>query len=71
LPSWAPNQTTSPAEAKSPNIPTSIANGTPVGQGCALTYGPPSAQAPPTSMTARIPRYRRVIAAVPTPIPAR
>lgn len=53
--------------AKAPPIAETIITGmprairpAPSGQGWALTYGPPSAQAPPTYITARIARYTHV-----------
>ncbi len=41
------------------------------GQGCADTYGPPSAQLPPTSMTERMDRNMRVMQQAPSASPPR
>ncbi len=52
-------------------MPSSMTIGTPSGQVVSMTYGPPSAHIPPTSITARIPRKRRVIPAATPAMPTR
>ena len=70
-PSEAPAHMATKKPARPPNVPRSIAADVPSGHVVSMTYGPPSAQNPPMSMTARWPKKRSVMPAARPATPRR
>src|SRR6476620_10186212 len=68
-PTRAPYHIAMPPNRNSPNEPPMSATAEPSGQLWAEPYGPPSAHAPPTTITARMPRYISVRHSASPPIP--
>src|SRR5262245_64499114 len=59
-PSPAPPHSISPTDRMPPRIDSGVEAITASGQTTSISYGPPDAQKPPTSSTARIPHHNKV-----------